>query len=471
MENWSLFTAGGALEGHWRYAYNGWDVIAEVDMLAGAVSRKFWWQPGGLGGAGRLLQYSDATGTFLAGHDGKGNLTTLSEDINANPVLAREYSPYGQIVRETNENLTSFPNGVDCPIAFKGEFLDRETGLIYHGHRYYSPALARFLSRDPLGERDGPNIYAFARNDPVNGRDLLGLCNEEPLSDHVFEMDEFVIEAEQETVWDWYMDLVSNELLEVSMEALLTEFMFDIWDDLYIPDDHELLCAGLAADLTSVQNMRPAYGGDPAPGYWIDGDPISDKQSGFNAVWVKGLDGPPTLSIAGTNPWDLTGDMKTNASQNFGYIGAQYRFAQLLLDDLRNKDFNVVGHSLGGGLGSAIGTALKRPTVTLNASGIHDKTLDHFGITRSDADNYVRAIVVNGDGLNRAQDDREFLTDAIGRRASYDPDISTGDRIRFTIATILGLNVGRAIVKGTHLHSIEEGIEAIEKQRSEHGCN
>ncbi|MEI7729388.1 MAG: RHS repeat-associated core domain-containing protein [Verrucomicrobiota bacterium] len=41
--------------------------------------------------------------------------------------------------------------------------------------RWYSPSTGRWLSRDPIGEMDGPNIYAILQNDPVNKTDFLGL--------------------------------------------------------------------------------------------------------------------------------------------------------------------------------------------------------------------------------------------------------------------------------------------------------
>ena len=46
------------------------------------------------------------------------------------------------------------------------------TGL---AEAYYAPQLGRFLRRDPIEERGGTNVYAFARNDSVNNWDRLGL--------------------------------------------------------------------------------------------------------------------------------------------------------------------------------------------------------------------------------------------------------------------------------------------------------
>jgi hypothetical protein len=38
------------------------------------------------------------------------------------------------------------------------------------------PSISRWLSRDPLGEYAGINIYGYVLNDPVNGIDPFGLC-------------------------------------------------------------------------------------------------------------------------------------------------------------------------------------------------------------------------------------------------------------------------------------------------------
>lgn len=42
-------------------------------------------------------------------------------------------------------------------------------------HAFYDPGQGRWLSRDPIEERGGVNLYGFVRNDGVNGMDILGL--------------------------------------------------------------------------------------------------------------------------------------------------------------------------------------------------------------------------------------------------------------------------------------------------------
>jgi RHS repeat-associated protein len=52
---------------------------------------------------------------------------------------------------------------------------DVYTGLYHMSARYYDPQLGRWLSEDPAGIAGGINLYAYAGNDPVNGRDPTGL--------------------------------------------------------------------------------------------------------------------------------------------------------------------------------------------------------------------------------------------------------------------------------------------------------
>ncbi len=52
-----------------------------------------------------------------------------------------------------------------------------EEGFVFFGLRFYDPSLKRWLTPDPSGFADGPNLYAYVRNSPLNRLDLFGLLS------------------------------------------------------------------------------------------------------------------------------------------------------------------------------------------------------------------------------------------------------------------------------------------------------
>lgn len=123
----------------------------------------------GAGGVGGLLMVREhtASATHFAGYDGNGNVTALVKTDGS--VSARyEYSPFGEPIRATG------PLARVNPFRWSTKFTDEESGLVYYGYRYYSPTLGRWISRDPIKEGDGPNLYAFLVNNPISGVDFLG---------------------------------------------------------------------------------------------------------------------------------------------------------------------------------------------------------------------------------------------------------------------------------------------------------
>ncbi len=75
--------------------------------------------------------------------------------------------PFGEVIRATG------PMAKANPFRFSTKYQDDETDLLYYGYRYYNAS--RWLSRDPVGERGGDNLYAFSGNDLLNFVDYLGL--------------------------------------------------------------------------------------------------------------------------------------------------------------------------------------------------------------------------------------------------------------------------------------------------------
>ena len=51
----------------------------------------------------------------------------------------------------------------------------RAVGITYYGYRYYDTTVGRWLSRDPIEEEGGYNLYNFIGNDGINFWDKLGL--------------------------------------------------------------------------------------------------------------------------------------------------------------------------------------------------------------------------------------------------------------------------------------------------------
>jgi len=158
------------------FVYDGWNCLAEYEK-AGAGSatlqRTHLWGLDldgtfqGAGGVGGLLAVRGSGGNYFPTYDGNGN---VSEYLTTSNALAAhfEYDPFGRLTVDTDaDGLFN--------ARFSSKPQDVETGLYYYGYRYYDPLAGRWLNRDPIGERDGGNIYAFSQNNGLNLWDVLGL--------------------------------------------------------------------------------------------------------------------------------------------------------------------------------------------------------------------------------------------------------------------------------------------------------
>ncbi|MEM9300307.1 MAG: RHS repeat-associated core domain-containing protein [Bacteroidota bacterium] len=84
-------------------------------------------------------------------------------------VLARyDCDPYGNVTA-----LSGSPS--DSDFLYTGHYYHQPTGLHLALYRAYDAQTGRWLSRDPIEEGDGLNIYAYVGNEPVGYIDLMGL--------------------------------------------------------------------------------------------------------------------------------------------------------------------------------------------------------------------------------------------------------------------------------------------------------
>ena len=137
-----------------------WDVGGVTPTLLDDGANVYVYGPGGL----PLEQVSGTNAVWLH-HDQLGS-TRIITDATGQVAAAYAYAPDGRTSTATGSAST--------PLLFAGQYRDAESNLYYLRARYYDPATAQFLSRDPLVPltRSG---YAYAMSDPLNLTDATGL--------------------------------------------------------------------------------------------------------------------------------------------------------------------------------------------------------------------------------------------------------------------------------------------------------
>ena len=146
-----------------RFVYNGYLQIADVHSTNTTSNYNYYiWDPTEPVATRPLVWLRQAPDTLHQAplfytHDGNKN---VSEVISFDGTLAAhyEYAPFGALTvsRGTSAAANSF--------RFSSEYAENDTATVYYNYRHYEPVMGRWLSRDPVGEEDGLNIYVFIDN-------------------------------------------------------------------------------------------------------------------------------------------------------------------------------------------------------------------------------------------------------------------------------------------------------------------
>ena len=133
-----------------RYA---WDTQSgDLPLLLSDGEHRYIYGPTGLA----IAQIAnDGTTTYL--HQDQLGSTRLLTNADGTVAGTATYTSYGQPQART---------GQQSKLGYAGAYTDTLTGFQYNRARYYDPATAQFLTRDPL-EQVTDQPYAYANNDPL----------------------------------------------------------------------------------------------------------------------------------------------------------------------------------------------------------------------------------------------------------------------------------------------------------------
>lgn len=91
--------------------------------------------------------------------------------VDCDVISYEEYFPYGATAYQAVRSQTETPKRY----RYSGKERDEENDLDYHGARYCAPWLGRWVSCDPAGLGDGPNVYLYVHCNPVAFSDPTGM--------------------------------------------------------------------------------------------------------------------------------------------------------------------------------------------------------------------------------------------------------------------------------------------------------
>jgi RHS repeat-associated protein len=159
----------GGFEVYREYNGNGQNVTLERETLHIMDDKQrialVETQTKGTGAQNQLTRYQ------LNNHLGSA---CLELNPDAKIISYEEYYPYGSTsYQAVDPNITSTAKRY----RYTGKERDEETGLCYHGARYYAPWLARWTSADLAGMVDGVNLYQYTRSNPIRFIDPHGMAS------------------------------------------------------------------------------------------------------------------------------------------------------------------------------------------------------------------------------------------------------------------------------------------------------
>ncbi|MEW6730797.1 MAG: RHS repeat-associated core domain-containing protein [Acidobacteriota bacterium] len=134
------------------------EICEERDGITGAITKRYF--PQGI---------KEGSINYFYTRDHLGSVRELTDDSQT--VRAQyTYDPYGRITKLIGDKDTDF--------RYAGYYYHVPSGLYLTWYRAYDSNIGQWISRDPIAEKGGLNLYSYVNNNSINYYDKLGLSSQ-----------------------------------------------------------------------------------------------------------------------------------------------------------------------------------------------------------------------------------------------------------------------------------------------------
>lgn len=173
------------IESERRYAYDGNEIIAELDGNNSVLAR---YTHSGLRtddvlgveitSAGVSRGLAASSGNYFYLKDGLGSVQAITNS-SGNIIQKYVYSSFGKLLKITDDIGNEISSLVRTSYTFSNREWDEESGLYYYRARYYDSHSGRFMQEDPVGGVEDLPItltskYIYGNNNPMRYVDPNG---------------------------------------------------------------------------------------------------------------------------------------------------------------------------------------------------------------------------------------------------------------------------------------------------------
>ena len=139
------------------FIWDGTQIVQKRDSTGATVERNYF-----------DLGFEEGDSNYYYTKDHLGSIREVVASDGTTVESIYDYSPWGEVTKTGG-------TGVESDFLYTGHLYHFPSDLHLALYRAYDPELGMWLSRDPIAENGGLNLYAYVGNNPVMLYDLFGL--------------------------------------------------------------------------------------------------------------------------------------------------------------------------------------------------------------------------------------------------------------------------------------------------------